>query len=175
MAGTETAGAERSREVAGPGVHGADDHGARGNFAVNILWQLVLVPWIGVLASLLLISAVISFLTPYFLTLNNILGTVALYFSWICITGFGAGLVMIGGGLDLSVGSVMALAGMICALVLNTGYDLWLALGSGALVGVAVGLLNGLMVTRIGLSPFIATLATLPWCAVSPTASCKAN
>ena len=68
---------------------------------------------------------------------------------------------MIGGGLDLSVGSVMALAGMICALTLNAGYDLWLALLSGVLVGIAVGLANGLMVTQIGLSPFIATLATL--------------
>jgi ribose transport system permease protein len=161
VAGTETAGAERSREVAGAGAASADDHGARGNFAVNMLWRLVLVPWIGVLASLLIISAVISSLTPYFLTWNNILGTVALYFSWICITGFGAGLLMIGGGLDLSVGSVMALGGMICALALNAGYDLWLALGAGALTGVAVGLLNGLMVTRIGLSPFITTLATL--------------
>ncbi len=130
-------------------------------FGLHLLSDLLLVPWIGVLASLIIISAAISFLTPYFLTLNNILGTVALYFSWICITGFGAGLVMIGGGLDLSVGSVMALAGMICALVLNAGYDLPLALLSGVLVGIGVGLANGLMVTRIGLSPFIATLATL--------------
>jgi ribose transport system permease protein len=139
----------------------SEDDGPRQSLGLHLLSELLIVPWIGVLTSLILISVAISFLTPYFLTLNNILGTVALYFSWICITGFGAGLVMIGGGLDLSVGSVMALAGMICALVLNAGYGLWLALFGGLLIGVAVGLANGLMVTLVGLSPFITTLATL--------------
>ena len=160
--GTDAMNVERGFTTTKPEDPSSEGEGGRREpFGLHWLSELLLVPWIGVLASLILISAVISFLTPYFLTLNNILGTVALYFSWICITGFGAGLVMIGGGLDLSVGSVMALAGMICALILNAGYDLWLALLSGVLVGIAVGLANGLMVTLIGLSPFIATLATL--------------
>lgn len=162
MNGTDAMNVERGFTTTKPEDPSSEGEGGRREpFGLGWLSELLLVPWIGVLASLILISAIISFLTPYFLTLNNILGTVALYFSWICITGFGAGLVMIGGGLDLSVGSVMALAGMICALVLNAGYDLWLALLSGVVVGITVGLANGVMVTLIGLSPFIATLATL--------------
>jgi ribose transport system permease protein len=162
MNGTDAVNAEPGVTATNPEESGSGGEGGRPKSSgVDWLSELLLVPWIGVLAGLIIISAGISFLTPYFLTWNNILGTVALYFSWICITGFGAGLVMIGGGLDLSVGSVMALAGMICALVLNAGYGLWLALCSGIFVGIAVGLANGLMVTLIGLSPFIATLASL--------------
>ena len=63
--------------------------------------QLVLVPWAGVLAALVVVSAAISLFSPYFLTASNILGNVAVYFSWICIAGFGEAIVMIGGGLIL--------------------------------------------------------------------------
>lgn len=162
MNGTDAVNADRGFTTTNPEDSSpGGDGGRRESFGLHWLSELLLVPWIGVLAGLIVVSAGISFLTPYFLTWNNILGTVALYFSWICITGFGAGLVMIGGGLDLSVGSVMALAGMVCALTLNAGYDLWLALFAGVLVGIAVGAANGVLVTFIGLSPFIATLATL--------------
>ena len=137
--GTETAGTERSREVAVAGIAGADDGGARGNFAIDMLWQLVLVPWIGVLPSLVIISAVISFLSPYFFTWNNILGTVALYFSWICITGFGAGTRDDRRGPGFFSRFRHGARRNDCALVLNAGY----VSGSrfpGALTGVAVGL-----------------------------------
>ncbi len=122
---------------------------------------LLLVPWAGVLLGLVAISAGVSFVSPYFLTTSNILGTVAVYFSWICIAGFGEALVMIGGGLDLSVGSVMGLAGMVSAVALTSGLPLALALGLGLGTGALCGAINGLVITRIGLNPFITTLATL--------------
>ncbi|MGC8469087.1 MAG: ABC transporter permease [Acetobacteraceae bacterium] len=122
---------------------------------------LLLVPWAGVLLGLVAISAGVSFVSPYFLTTSNILGTVAVYFSWICIAGFGEALVMIGGGLDLSVGSVMGLAGMVSALALASGLPLALALVLGLGTGALCGAINGLVITRIGLNPFITTLATL--------------
>jgi ribose transport system permease protein len=130
---------------------------ALGQGAVNLL----LVPWAGVLLSLLLICAALSWYSDYFLTVNNIVYTVALYFSWICIAGFGEGLVLIGGGLDLSVGSTMGFSGTITALALSIGLPLSLSLLAGIASGVAIGLANGLVVTRIGLNPFIATLGTL--------------
>ena len=123
--------------------------------------DLLLVPWTSVLLALIIICVLVSLASPYFLTRGNILGTVAVYFSWICIAGFGEALVMIGGGLDLSVGSTMGLAGMISALVLASGFGLALAILAGLGAGLLVGLGNGLVITRIGLNPFITTLGSL--------------
>jgi ribose transport system permease protein len=122
---------------------------------------LLIVPWAGVLIALVIVSAGVAVLSPYFLTVNNIFGTVAVYFSWICIAGFGEALVMIGGGLDLSVGSTMGFGGMLAAMSLASGWPLSLSVAAGLLGGVLVGVVNGLAVTKIGLNPFIATLASL--------------
>ncbi len=127
----------------------------------GLLSRLLLVPWAGVLVALVVIGGAISVASPYFLTEGNILGTVAVYFSWICIAGFGEAVVMIGGGLDLAVGSTMGFAGMISALVLSSGGALWLALLAGVAAGAAIGLANAIAITRIGLNPFIATLGSL--------------
>lgn len=121
----------------------------------------MLVPWVGVLVALILIAAAISVASPYFLTTSNILGNVAVYFSWICIAGFGEAVVMIGGGLDLSVGSIMGLAGMLATLVLESGGGVLAAVLAGLAAGAAVGVCNALAVTRIQLNPFIATLGSL--------------
>jgi ribose transport system permease protein len=125
------------------------------------LSQVLLVPWAGVLLALIVISAALTLSSPYFLTIENIFGTVAVYFSWICIAGFGEAIVMIGGGLDLAVGSTMGLGGMVCCLVLTAGLGLWLAVLAGLAAGLAIGLANAIAVTRIRLNPFIATLGSL--------------
>jgi ribose transport system permease protein len=131
------------------------------NSVLRALALLLLVPWAGVLVALLVIAACLSIATPYFLTTGNLLGTVARYFSWICIAGFGEGLVMISGGLDLSVGSTMGLSGLVCAIGLSAGMPLALAIILALLCGCTVGLINALAITRIGLNPFITTLASL--------------
>ena len=123
--------------------------------------QLVLVPWAGVLAALVVVSAAISVFSPYFLTASNILGNVAVYFSWICIAGFGEAIVMIGGGLDLAVGSTMGLAGVVAALVLTAGGSTVMAVLAALAAGLVVGAVNAFAVTRIRLNPFIATLGSL--------------
>ncbi len=123
--------------------------------------QLVLVPWAGVLAALVAVCIAISLFSPYFLTASNILGNVAVYFSWICIAGFGEAIVMIGGGLDLAVGSTMGFAGMIATLALTAGAGTVLAVLAGLAAGLAVGALNAFAITRIRLNPFIATLGSL--------------
>ena len=125
------------------------------------LSRMLLIPWAGVLIALLLISAALTVVSPYFLTTENIFGTVAVYFSWICIAGFGEAVVMIGGGLDLAVGSTMGLGGMICCLALSAGASLWLAVLAALSAGVVIGLLNALAITSIRLNPFIATLGSL--------------
>src|SRR5215207_6108190 len=96
---------------------------------------------------LLLFGIALSFSTTTFFTSTNLLN-VALGFSWYAIAAFGATMVIIVGGIDLSVGSVMALSGIVSALALQGGVPLPVALVLGALCGVLVGLINGLLVGR---------------------------
>jgi ribose transport system permease protein len=111
---------------------------------------------------LLLLAAgtALSLGTETFFTTTNLLN-VALYVSWFAIAAFGAGIAIIVGGIDLSVGSVMALSGLVCAIALQEGLPLFAAIGSGLLSGLLVGLINGALVGRFHLPPFIVTLGTM--------------
>jgi ribose transport system permease protein len=110
---------------------------------------------------ILLLVAVIflSLSTDTFLTANN-LQNVSRNFAWITIPAFGESLVIIIGGIDLSVGAVMALSGLITALALRFGLPIPLALFAGLLAGSAVGWVNGTLVGRVRFPPFIVTLGT---------------
>ncbi len=109
---------------------------------------------------LLLFGIALTFGTSTFFTSSNLIN-VALGFSWYAIAAFGATSVIIVGGIDLSVGSVMALAGMISALALQGGLPLPAALALGAVCGALVGLVNGVLVGRTELPPFMVTLGTM--------------
>jgi len=113
-------------------------------------------------ASVLLlgIGAFLSLQTDTFLIGNN-LSNISRAFSWIAIAAFGECMVIIIGGVDLSVGAVMALAGLISALCLRAGVATPLAIGAGLLTGGLVGWVNGTMIGRVKLPPFIVTLATM--------------
>jgi ribose transport system permease protein len=150
--------AESSQHAQVPGVVAGAAPAHRYLAAVS---QVLLVPWAGVLIALIAISIALTLCSPYFFSTENILGTVAVYFSWICIAGFGEAIVMIGGGLDLAVGATMGLGGMVCCLALTAGLGLWLAILAGLAAGLAIGLANAVAITRIGLNPFIATLGSL--------------
>jgi ribose transport system permease protein len=115
---------------------------------------------LNVLSVLLLVGLVISVFSPYFLTTNNLMG-VFRSFSLIALMSIGMMLVIITGGIDLSVGSVMGLSSLVTALVFQHGYNAPAAIGAGLAVGIAVGAFNGFMITWIQLPPFIATLGTL--------------
>ena len=82
-------------------------------------------------------------------------------FAFIAIMGMGEMLVIITGGVDLSVGSVMGLVGIVTGLVLQAGYPLWVGGGAGLMVALACGLINGYAIARFKLSPFIVTLIML--------------
>jgi len=70
----------------------------------------------------------------------------------------GMTLVIATGGVDLSVGSVVAIAGAVCALVIGQGGNLALTIAAALGVGAAAGAINGLLVARVGLQPIVATL-----------------
>ena len=112
-----------------------------------------------VLVLLLVIGAFLSLQTDTFFTWNN-LSNISRAFSWIAIAAFGESMIIIIGGIDLSVGAVMALAGLISARCLAVGLPVPLAVVAGLLTGGLVGWGNGTLVGRVRLPPFIVTLAT---------------
>jgi ribose transport system permease protein len=113
-----------------------------------------------VLVLLLVIGTFLSLRTDTFLTANN-LSNISRAFSWIAIAAFGESMVIIIGGVDLSVSAVMALSGLISALCLRAGLPVGVAVVAGLLTGGLVGWVNGTMVGHVRLPPFIVTLATM--------------
>jgi ribose transport system permease protein len=113
-----------------------------------------------VLALLLAILVFLSLWTDTFFTANN-LSNVARAFSWIAIVAFGEAIVIIIGGIDLSVGAIVALTGLVTAYGLQAGLSVPLAIAVGLLTGALVGGVNGSMISRLKLPPFIVTLGTM--------------
>lgn len=113
------------------------------------------------LFALALIMIVTSSLSPNFFTTANLFN-VARQIALTAIMGAGMTVVIISGGIDLSVGGVIALGSAVIANVLiATGGNIWLATLAGIAVGAAVGLGNGLVIAKIGIQPFIVTLASM--------------
>lgn len=101
-----------------------------------------------------------SFASPHFLSLANF-RAIAIGLVPIAICAIGMTILLASGGFDLSVGSVLALASTVVALLLIAGAPIPIAVGGALVLGVAVGLVNGLVVTKIGVNPLVATLGTM--------------
>jgi ribose transport system permease protein len=114
----------------------------------------------GILFGLLLIFVVFSLLSPYFLTEQNLINVLQQSSINGCIA-VGMTLVIIAGGIDLSVGSTASFAAVASASLMVIGVPVPLAIVSAGLVGMGAGLINGAMVAYAGLQPFIVTLGTL--------------
>jgi len=112
-------------------------------------------------ASLLVLCAYFALRSPRFLTLDNWFALASQY-AYLLIIGVGATLVIVAGGIDLSVGSVVALAGVVAAtLMVKSEAPVWMGVLAGIGVGATAGLVNGLVVTRLRVPAFIATLGML--------------
>jgi len=120
----------------------------------------------GIILVLLVMVAALSILSPlirgeqFFLTSRNLL-QVALQASINAIIAVGMTFVITSGGIDLSVGSIVALAGICAAFAMKAGSGPWVGFLVAVMVGALCGLFNGLLVTRVNLPPFIATLGTM--------------
>ncbi|KPN73110.1 MULTISPECIES: ABC transporter permease [Neisseria] len=114
----------------------------------------------GPLLGLVVLSAVLSAATPNFLTSNNLF-SVLRQVTYSGLLAFGMTFVILIGGIDLSVGAILALVGIITASLIQTGMDPILASCIGILLGAACGAVNGLLVSVGRIAPFIATLATM--------------
>jgi ribose/xylose/arabinose/galactoside ABC-type transport system permease subunit len=109
---------------------------------------------------LVLIMIVLTILSRQFLTYVNITNVLR-QVTIVIITGSVVTLLMISGNIDLSVGGTVALTGVVAAKLAASGMSLELAIVLALLVGCTVGAINGLLVTRLRITPVIATLGTM--------------
>ena len=115
----------------------------------------------GTLIGFVLILVAFSVSLPEtFLTARNWLN-ITQQLSMLTVVAVGMTVVMVMGDFDLSVGSMASLAGIVAAVLFTLGVPVWLAVGLALLVGLAGGTFNGILVSVIGILPFVATLATL--------------
>jgi ribose transport system permease protein len=114
----------------------------------------------GTIIGLLVLSIVLWALTPHFLTVQNLLN-IAQQTSINAIVAVGMTYVILSGGIDLSVGSIVALSGVTLGAVLQDGQAAPVAILAAIGVGVACGLVNGALVSWGGLPPFIVTLGMM--------------
>ncbi|RTQ92779.1 ribose ABC transporter permease [Lysinibacillus telephonicus] len=115
---------------------------------------------LGPLFGLLLLIIIVSVLNPSFLSIANIFNVLR-QVSISAIIAFGMTFVILTGGIDLSVGSTLALTGAIAASLLAGGLDPFLTMGIALILGLILGAINGVVITKGKVAPFIATLATM--------------
>lgn len=124
------------------------------------IWSFDRMRQYGLIISLLILCIVMSFLSDNFFSISNLLN-VARQVSVTAISAVGMTLIIIIGGIDLSVGSILALSGIMAATVYNSSHSPILALVTGILAGAAVGLINGFVTAKGKIAGFITTLATM--------------
>jgi ribose transport system permease protein len=120
-------------------------------FKIREVTILIIVAFIGV---------IIGIFSPYFFTTGNLMG-IAKSFSTTAIISIGMTMVIITGGIDLSVGSVLGLSSLLVAISFENKLPPIVCILVGLSVGVVFGIVNGLLITKVKLQPFIATLGTV--------------
>ena len=112
------------------------------------------------LIGLVLLIAVVSIMSPAFLSTKNIFNILR-QTSINAIIAAGMTFVILTGGIDLSVGSILAISGAVCASLLAGGQSIIVGIIAAIVIGALVGFLNGFIIAKGKLQPFIATLATM--------------
>ena len=115
---------------------------------------------LGALIALILLVLVISVISPQFRTVDNLLSLVR-QSSINGFIAFGMTCVILTGGIDLSVGSVLALTTAFCAAFIKGGMPVGIAMLLALAIGTGFGIVSGILVTKGRLQPFIATLITM--------------
>jgi ribose/xylose/arabinose/galactoside ABC-type transport system permease subunit len=114
---------------------------------------------LGLLVFLIIMSVFFNFMSPYFATWENATN-ILVQSAVLIIVGTGMTLVIASAGIDLSIGSILALSGIIMAASMKAGLGVFLGVSMGVLSGALMGFLNGMGIARLGISPFIVTLGT---------------
>lgn len=109
---------------------------------------------------LLIFSAIIAFINPIFISSSNLLNVLR-QTSINAIIAAGMTFVILTGGIDLSVGSILAFSSAVGAYMLSSGYSMVVSVAAALLIGAVSGLVNAIIITKGRVQPFIATLATM--------------
>lgn len=126
-------------------------------------FRLVLKPF-GVTLALVVAVLALGLLVPHFLTFYN-LSNLLVQAALVAVAAFGMTLVLLTGGIDLSVGGLMSLTGVLLAVLTGAGIPWPVATVIALLGGAVIGLINGVCVAYLGLPSFITTFGTLGICA----------
>ncbi len=116
-----------------------------------------------ILVVVIIAFVLMTFASPFFLSQENLLA-VLLGLSLQAIMAVGMTNLMVSGGFDMSVGSTLGLTGGVAALLYKAGLPVLLCVVGGILAGGLVGLFNGFTIAKIGVTPFVTTLATNYMC-----------
>ena len=114
---------------------------------------------LGLAAAVLIIVIILSLTTDYFFSFENA-RNVSTAISFMGVAAAIGTLILIGGGVDLSVAAVMAVAGSTAAGLLDAGYSAYVAVIVALFVGLMVGLINGFLIASVGINPLITTIGT---------------
>ena len=114
--------------------------------------------WVSVAA--LVAFVVLTLASDVFATQQNLFN-VARNFAFVAIIAIGMTAVIVTGGIDLSVGAVLVLSGMVIGMTMNAGMSIWLAVPLALGVSLLVGAINGVLIAYVGVPPFVVTLGML--------------
>lgn len=128
---------------------------AKINLSKNYSWRNWFIPLV-----LVLLVAVFSLLNKNFFSLENF-GVIGRQTAMVSLIAFGMTFVITAAQIDLSVGSIVGLVGVISAMALNQGWGLVSASIAGMLTGTAIGCLNGIITTKLKIPSFLVTLGML--------------
>jgi len=125
----------------------------------HVRWREVLARF-GLVFALFALVVALSLLSDRFLSVPNLLNVLR-QISINALIAFGMTTVILGRGIDLSVGSLLAYVGVVTATLAVSGLPAWLAILAGLAIGASLGAISGLFVAYAGIAPFIVTLAGL--------------
>ena len=114
----------------------------------------------GIIIAFVLICIILSAMSPVFFTMTNLTNVIR-QTSIYGIMAVGMTFIILTGGIDLSIGSILAIAGAVCAGMLKEGYSFPVVVLATLAVGVGCGLINGLFITVGKITPFVATLGMM--------------
>jgi ribose transport system permease protein len=114
--------------------------------------------WVFLAAVLACIA--LTFMTDTFATKNNLFN-VTRNFAFVGIVAIGMTVVIISGGIDLSVGSTLCLSAIVTGLVMSAGYPLAVGIAMALVAAILVGIVNGVLIAYVGMPPFVVTLGML--------------
>lgn len=115
----------------------------------------------GVPLALVVVLVFFSLAAPGFLTLSNVLGVLVNNVALAAIVSIAMTLTVASGGTDLSVGTAVDLGSLAFVTAVAAGQPVWLGCVFGVLAGIGVGLFNAVLIARLSITPFLATLGTL--------------